>query len=321
MVGGRPTPAGHGFSLAEGAYLAWSLLSLEANELGLARAQALRALDLCQQGQIVDGVLWAQYVLARVHLADGEAEEMRAVCQEARQLATEAHRFHGAWFAALEAQASLEQGDLAAAAAWATATNLTPADVPQRWNEISYFTYVRLLLAQNRPKEARALLATMESGARQGERRRSLITINLQQALVGQALDQEREARARVEQALRLAAAEEYRRAFLDEEEAILDLLSTVRRLAPAFVDSLQASWGQGAPQAQDARSGLIEPLTERELEILRLIAAGRSNPEIAELLYLSLNTVKWHAKNLYGKLGVGNRVAAVTRAQELDLL
>ena len=56
-------------------------------------------------------------------------------------------------------------------------------------------------------------------------------------------------------------------------------------------------------------------------MEILRLIAAGRSNPEIAELLYLSLNTVKWHVKNLYGKLHVGNRVEAVVRAQELRLL
>ena len=65
----------------------------------------------------------------------------------------------------------------------------------------------------------------------------------------------------------------------------------------------------------------LVEPLTARELEILRLIAAGRSNPEIAELLYLSLNTVKWHVKNLYGKLGVSSRVEAAARAQELELL
>jgi LuxR family maltose regulon positive regulatory protein len=71
----------------------------------------------------------------------------------------------------------------------------------------------------------------------------------------------------------------------------------------------------------EDRPLSLIEPLTEREKEILGLIAAGRSNPDIAELLYLSLNTVKWHAKNLYGKLGVGNRVQAIARAQELDLL
>jgi len=321
MVGGRANPAGHSFSLAEGAYLAWSLLSFEANELSLAREQALRAVVLCQQGHIIDGLLWAQYVLARVHLANGELDGMREVCREARRLATQVKRLHGAWFAALEAQASLLEEDLATATSWAAAANLTPADVPHRWNEMQYFTYVRLLLAQNRPEEARTLLATLEGSAKQGERRRSLISIYLQQALVHQALGHEKQALARVEEALRLAAPQDYRRAFLDEGVSIMGMLPRVRHIAPAFVDSLQAAGGTSAPLAQGALTELVEPLTEREVEILRLIAAGRSNPEIAELLYLSLNTVKWHAKNLYGKLGVSNRVAAITRAQELDLL
>ena len=85
----------------------------------------------------------------------------------------------------------------------------------------------------------------------------------------------------------------------------------------------LRAAPGDTAETTEDRDRApqLLEPLTQREEEVLRLIAAGRSNPEIAELLYLSLNTVKWHAKNLYGKLGVSSRVEAVTRAQELDLL
>ena len=83
--------------------------------------------------------------------------------------------------------------------------------------------------------------------------------------------------------------------------------------------DQAASAEGVGPPMPQ--AGALVEPLSERELEILRLIAAGRSNPEIAELLYLSLNTVKWHAKNLYGKLNVGSRIEAVARAQELELL
>jgi LuxR family maltose regulon positive regulatory protein len=318
LIGEQAIPSGYGFSLNEGAYLPWSLLSLEANELSLAREQAQRSLALCQQGNIIDGVLWAQYVLACIHLAHGEIDALRETCRAARQLATQANRFHGTWFAALEAQASLGEGDLATAASWARAANLTPADVPQRWNEFPYFTYVRLLLAQHRPEEARTLLASLERSAGQGERRRKLITIYLQQALVHQDLGHAEQALARVEDALRLAAPQDYRRAFLDEGASILDLLSPMRHIAPAFVDSLQASRSESASPAQGA---LIEPLTDREVEILRLIAAGRSNPEIAELLYLSLNTVKWHAKNLYGKLGASNRVEAITRAQELDLL
>ena len=67
--------------------------------------------------------------------------------------------------------------------------------------------------------------------------------------------------------------------------------------------------------------SSFIEPLSERELEVLRLIAAGLSNREIAERLFLALSTVKVHTRNIYGKLGVHSRTQAVTRARELGLL
>jgi LuxR family maltose regulon positive regulatory protein len=98
-------------------------------------------------------------------------------------------------------------------------------------------------------------------------------------------------------------------------------MLSEARHAAPRFVASVLAAFSRQGSTVERLAESLVEPLTVRELEILRLIAAGRSNPEIAELLYLSLNTVKWHAKNLYGKLGVSNRVEAAARAQELELL
>jgi LuxR family maltose regulon positive regulatory protein len=319
--------------MAEGVYLAWSLLSYEANELDLARKQVLRALDLCEQMNIPDGILLGQYTLARVQLASGEVDAMRKVALEARQLAARLNlaALQGVWFAALEAQASLGQGDLAAAAHWAEAAKLTPADTPHHWYESAYFTYVRLLLAQNRPEDARTLLATMERSAQRSGRHRKLITVYLQQALVQWIVGHKKQALARIESALRLAAPEGYRRAFLDEGQVIVELLPQVRYVAPAFVDSLLETFYDERRRPMDSgrapsfvprlSSVLAEPLTERELEILQLIAAGRSNPEIAELLYLSLNTVKWHVKNLYSKLSVSNRVEAVARAQELRLI
>jgi len=317
--------SGQGPSLAEGAYLAWSFLSLEANELRQAREQAQRALALCQQAHVVDGVLWAQSVLARVHLADGAFDAMRETCQKAYQLAVPANQgIHRSRFAALEAQASLQQGDLDAAVRWAREAGLSPDRVPHRWDEFTYHVYVRLLLAQQRTAEAQRLLAGMERAARQGKRQRSLLTTFLQQALVYHALGEREQSLACVEDALRLAAPQDYFRAFLDEGPPLLGLLSPVRHIAPAFVNGLLGvSPGEetGARDGGFALSPLLEPLTDREQEILRLIAAGRSNPEIANLLYLSLNTVKWHAKNLYAKLGVSSRVQAIARAQELDLL
>jgi LuxR family maltose regulon positive regulatory protein len=322
---GRSRP-GRGLPVAEGAYLAWSLLSYEANSLEEAERQVLRALDLCERANVTDGILWGKHILAQVRLASGRIDETLEICREMRQRAArlDLGPFKEAWFAALEAQVSLQQGDIATAARWAEAAKLSPADDPHHWSEAVYFTYVRLLLAQEQLEAARTLLATMERSAQQGGRNRKLITIYVQQALIERAMGREKKALARVGKGLRLAAPEAYRRAFLNEGQAIIALLPPVRHVAPAFVDSLlEAYRDEGRRTKAEVRPSvsLIEPLTEREVEILRLIAAGHSNPEIAELLYLSLNTVKWHVKNLYGKLQAGNRIEAVARAQELDLL
>ena len=224
--------SGRGLPPTEGAYLAWSLLSLEANDLGRAREQAGRALALCQQAHVADGVQWAQFILARVHRANGEMDALREVCRQARWPATRASRgLYGAWFAALEAQANLQQCELASAVHWAEKAGLTPTDIPHHWDEYVYFVYVRALLAQDRFEHAQTLLATMERSARQGKRNRKLISICLLQALAEQALDREKRALARAEEALCLAAPQDYRRAFLDEGPAILRLLPTVRHI------------------------------------------------------------------------------------------
>jgi LuxR family maltose regulon positive regulatory protein len=314
----RPLP------VSEGIKLAWSLLSLETNDLEVAKQQVMQTLDLVDRMSIADGLIWGWYILARIQLARGETDEMRQVRSKGRQYASRLELYGGKrhWFAALEAQASLQEGDLDAVARWAEASGISPADVPHHWDEFPYFTYVRFLLAQGRLEDAQTLLDTMGRSAEEGKRCRKVITIRLQQALVHEGLGRRKQALACIEQALGLAAPEGYLRAFLDEGQALLDLLAQVRHVAPDFVAKVlgdAAAKGVGSP-ASGART-LVEPLSDRELEILRLIAAGRSNPEIADLLYLSPNTVKWHVKNLYGKLQVGSRIEAAARGQELGLL
>ncbi len=312
---GRPLP------VSEGMALAWSLLSYEANQLERARQQVVPALDLAEQMNITDGILWGRQILARVHLACGDLGAARRIAQEGRRYAERLDVYRGKvwWFSALEAEADLRQGDATAASRWVAEASLSPTDSPLHWDELVYFAYVRLLLSENRLEDAQTLLSTMELSALQGQRYRKLITIHLQQALVQHRMGQTKQALDRVERALRLAAPENYRRAFLDEGQTIVELLPRVRTAAPYFVDQVlaDAGAGQAVPRAQ----ALVEPMSERELQILRLIAAGRSNPEIADLLYLSLNTIKWHVKNIFGKLDVRSRVEAVARAQELDLL
>ncbi len=315
---------GRTLPVAEGIYLPWSLLSYEANELELAIEQVTRALELAEQASFIDGVLWGRFILARILLARGELYEARQVAQEGLATAT-AHDIYEPkvqWFKSVEAQVCIVEGNLPAAVRWAEATKFGPSDVPHLWEEFGYLQYARLLLVQNRLEDAQQLLETMEGSASRGQRSRKLITIHLLQALAHQKAGHMERATARVAEALDLAAPEGYLCAFLDEGPAIVDLLPRLRHLAPGFVDQILAA----APAGDDglprsAVRSLVEPLSERELQILRLIASGRSNPEIADLLYLSLNTVKWHVKNLYGKLGVGSRIEAVATAQELELL
>ena len=312
-------------------YVAWSWLSYEANELDQARKQALEALSMAEGTGFSDAILRVRYTLARVHLAFGEVDAARQVVQDACQLMSrlDLDLPQEAWFRSLEAEIHLRLGEITAAANWAEASGLSASDSPGRYDEDAYIAFARLLVVQGRHEEAVHLLATMEGLAGHGGRRRTMISIYLLQANIFQAQGQEGQALERVERALRLAAPQGYLRAFLEEGEPIRALLLQVRHVAPGFVDSLleafSRQWtpsdGQAERPATARPSPLVEPLTAREREIVRLIAAGRSNPEIAEMLYLSLNTVKWHVKNLYGKLGVSSRVEAAARAQELGLL
>jgi LuxR family maltose regulon positive regulatory protein len=314
IVGGRP--------LSDGVALSWSLISYEADQLVIARQQAQRALDSLTQYGISQGISWAQYILALVHLAYSEWDDMLRLTREGFQHAsrTGTGEIHGSWFKALEAQASLQRGDLDAAAQWAESKGYTSQDKPHHWVERSYFTYVRILLMHNHIQDARQLLKTMETSAQKGSRLRKLITIDLLMALTDLAQDDRGSALQHLESALVYASHQDYKRAFLDEGQAILDLLPDVRHLAPQFVDDLLAITLADISPPLSADQP-YEPLSERELEVLRLVSRGLSNRQIAEALFITLGTVKKHLNNIFGKLQVQNRTQAVARSRELNLL
>jgi LuxR family maltose regulon positive regulatory protein len=318
--------AGKELSLAEGVYLAWSLLSYEGNHLDLAAEQISRVLPLCEQANISDAILWGLYIRAKIALARGDLQATRRICREGRQQATrlDLDAIHGARFAALEALVCLDEGDLVACGRLLHTAGRMAAAVRHHWQDSITLARCRLLLAQGQPGEAQALLSDLERQAQQGARSRTLLAIHTLQALAHHATGHRTTALDRLSAAVRQAAPEGYRRVFLNEGLALRRLLPQVRSQAPGFVDELLAAFGQQSPMTEQKAvqsTRLLEPLTEREIQILRLIAAGRSNPEIAGQLYLSLNTVKWHVKNRYGKLQVSNRVEAAARAQELKIL
>ncbi len=311
-----------GFSLADAVALPRSLLYLEANELNTAREQAQQALDMLTAVNFAQGILWGQYILARIHLARREFEPLFDLTQKGIRLAQQAGRasLHGAWLLALEAQAYLLQGHIFKAAQWAETAGYSANDDPRHWDEQSYFTFMRLLLAQERLAEAQTLLHTMQRAAQQGGRARKLITIHLLQACLHLAQKNRAKALEQIVHALKLAAPENYGRAFLDEGPTITQLLPQVRSTAPDFVDELLVAVGAQA-EPNPAAAGLIDPLTEREMEVLRLVAKGLSNRQLAEVLFIAVGTVKKHLNNIYSKLAVQNRTQAIIKARELGLL
>ena len=169
------------------------------------------------------------------------------------------------------------------------------------------------------------LLQAAEEGGRTG----SVIEILVLQALAHEAQGNIPPALVSLERALTLAEPEGFIRIFVDEGPPMARLLyeALSRGIAPDYVQRLLTATPTDIPEQSDSSqrqvqdTGLVEPLSERELEVLQLIAEGLTNQEIGSRLYLSPNTVKVHAHNIYGKLGVNNRTQAGARANALGIL
>ena len=189
----------------------------------------------------------------------------------------------------------------------------------------------RILLAQDRPGQALALLDRLHAAAAAQDRAGSLIEAGALRALARAATGDEAGAVTALAEALLLACPQGYVRVFADEGPpmaALLGRLIAAQRAGQAAADvplgylaRLQRAFGSGQPARDPVPSGIVDPLTSRELEVLEMLAAGRSNQAIARELVVTLDTVKKHVGHVLGKLGAANRTEAVARARELNLI
>lgn len=197
--------------------------------------------------------------------------------------------------------------------------------------EVEQIAIGRLLNAKGEPAEAQSMLTGLAEQAEAGCRIGNLVQILLLQALSLRAQGAFEPALDKLKKCLAFAEPEGYMRVFLDEGRPVEELLqaSSKRVMGPlkTYIDKLINAFKMPADKPADLSTYpfqpglLIEPLTGREAEVLRLLAAGLSNQEIAEKLILSEGTIKTHTHNLYGKLGVQSRTRAIARAKELNLI
>jgi ATP/maltotriose-dependent transcriptional regulator MalT len=230
---------------------------------------------------------------------------------------------------ALRARLQLLQGDLPAAMRWLDKSGLSPDDEPYFPREAAELTLARVRIAAGQAATVLPLLDRLLADAESKARMHSAIEILIVQALAYDVLSDRARALTTLERALALAEPEGYVRMFVDEGAAMAALLreAAARSSASAYVEQLLAAFGEDeVPSARLHPSSfivqpLVEPLSERELEVLRMVAEGCSNRAIAEALRIEVGTVKRHMHSLLGKLAAPSRSAAVARARALGLL
>jgi LuxR family transcriptional regulator, maltose regulon positive regulatory protein len=324
-----------------GALLAYLLLGLaqcERNELDAAEHTLRECAKLAGQYQMAMNEILAQFYLGQVLAArdDPNGALMLVVQAEAaaqRYLSPRNLREIAGYRVLLW----LQQGNLSAAAAWGTSYAREVGPDRPRLTAYDYdrFALAQTLVAQGQLEAARDTVQLLLDDAEATGHGRFVIWSLVLLALILDAQGDRTAALASLQRALALAEPHGYLRIIINHGAPIAALLreAHARRIAPAYVERLLA-FGELKIENEELKKGIVspnsqfsilnsqfEPLSAREREVLRLLASGMDNAQIAHTLSVAISTVKAHINHIFGKLGVHNRLEALLRAQKLDLL
>lgn len=304
-------------------YFEWNQLNTAISHLEIALAAEKRN----EKGQ---PFAHAHLLLARINMARGELSQALELLQQLMMQATreqlpisiEELQAYQAWW-------SLTVGDQDSASHWRH--TLDPQAIPTYAKECAYLVLARIMIMQGEPEEALPLLERWLAFSYAQGRSGSALAIAVLKARALYAMGESQQAQHTIAQVLALAQPERYTRIFLDEDITLAALLRTTRPrlnepVLTTYVDTLLAAFEQerstSAPLAHANAAALLpEPLSHHEQRVLRLLVAGLSNPEIANELVISINTVKTHVKNIYSKLNINSRKEARDVARRLKLL
>jgi LuxR family maltose regulon positive regulatory protein len=320
------------------AYQGLGKVHYEWNELDSAAHYLRQGIEYGQRGGLVGLEINSRTTLAFTLQAQNDASGADAMLREIAAINSQSH--HPVYIAqaeALEARMRLRQKRTDQAIGWAEACSLSPDDTEWFYRrEVEYLTLARVLFTQNKQEGIDGMLGRLMQTAEVDKRTGDLIEILIQQALFLYTANKKAQAFQSVERALLLAEPEGYIRTFVDEGDPVrlllLDYQSILKKKIGdevggeslrllTYTDKLLAEFSQETLGEKSKPETILEFLSEREMEILRLIATGRSNQEIADILVIALSTVKSHINSLYAKLGANRRTQAIALARDLGLL
>ena len=315
-------------------YLGLGELYREQGDLEKAENYLLKSEELGEQASLPDSPFRFRRARARMKAVEEEWEEALTLLDEAEQLYFRTPVPEVRPLAAMKARIWIKQGRISEAMSWQKQRDLSIDDDLHYLLEFEHVTLVRILLARYLRENAEHLihdaihlLQRLLQAAEEHKRMGSVIEILLLQALALQAYGKEAQALQPLERALQLAEPEGYARIFIDEGKPMTQLLyaAATRGICPDYtgklLDLAKVDRPKKADQPVKPTPALVEPLSQRELEVLQLIAEGYSNQEICNRLFLALSTIKGHNRKIFDKLGVQRRTEAVARARELGLL
>ena len=319
-------------------------LLYEWNDLKGALDHMNKGLAMIAHWDKADDLALAKITLARIHLSQANQSGAMEAVKNATQLVQTRGVFSETRNAVDITQVWLwlAQGDLQAANRWVAAQEerLSFDQKTEYENELTYITLARVMIAVNNPGEAIYLLSNLEKNARLEGRCGRLIEILILKALGMMCVGDKEQAGTALNESLALAEPEGYARIFLDEGSPMQHMIAQwlscaepgplrdyARNLYFQFEAESQMTsgmLGQTSPAREPLTNfmqTLVEPLSPRELEVLDLIALGKTNQEIAQQLVVARGTIKAHAASIYRKLDVANRTEAVAQARRLGIL
>jgi LuxR family maltose regulon positive regulatory protein len=319
-------------------HVGMSGLYCERNELNTAEQQLLKSKELGGLNGLPKNPYRWRVAMSQIRETQGDLEGALDLLDEAENVYVGDFSPNVHPISALKARVWIKQGELDKALDWARERKLSIEEEPSYLREFEHITFARILLLQYRSDhlvsllhDAVGLLERLLKAADEGDRIGSVIEILNLLALAHQLQENIPAALSALERALKLAEPEGYMRIFLAEGSNMAELIREIakRGFLPNYTGKLLSAFEaerkgldvETLPSASTASSSLIEALSQRELDILRLFKTELSGPEIAQELVIALSTVRTHTKSIYNKLNVNSRRAAVKRAIELGLI